>query len=228
MSDQVRLMFSDIAESYDLGNDVISFGMHRVWKRRLVRETGIGPGEKGLDIATGTGDIADLMAQRVEPGGSVIGIDFSAAMIARARERSRELRLPLRFEIGDCLDLRFPSDTFDVATISYGIRNVDDPVAGLREICRVLKPGGRIGVIETGAPDGAWGRLYGLYSRRVVPFVGGLVSGNEDAYDYLNRTSAVFPSGEQFVAMMKEAGFGPVRSIPLLGGVAWIYIGSPR
>lgn len=219
-------MFSDIAESYDLGNDVISFGMHRLWKRRLVRELGVEQGNRALDVATGTGDIARLVAARTGSGGEVIGVDFSAAMIARARSLGSNAMLPVRFEIGDCLDLRFATSSFDVATISYGIRNVDDPVAGLREIARVLRPGGRLGVLETGAPEGAWGQVYGLYCRSVVPFVGGLVSGNEDAYDYLNRTSARFPWGDAFVEMMKSAGFGTVRSIPLLGGAAWIYVGS--
>lgn len=221
-------MFSDIAESYDLGNDVISFGMHRLWKRRLVRELGVEPGGRALDIATGTGDIARLVAARVGSEGEVVGVDFSAAMVARARSLAVNASLPVRFEIGDCLDMRFASDSFDFATISYGIRNVDDPVAGLREIARVLRRDGRLGVLETGSPDGAWGQVYGLYCRSVVPFVGGLVSGNEDAYDYLNRTSVSFPCGENFVAMMREAGFATVRSIPLLGGAAWIYIGSQR
>ena len=218
-------MFGDIAESYDLGNDVLSLGMHRSWKKRFVHAASPKKGDCVLDVATGTGDIATLFARKVGVDGEVVGVDFSAAMIARARGRAKNVRPNLRFESGDALDLRFSSNTFDIASISYGIRNVDDPVAGLAEMHRVVKSGGRVAVLEFGQPKGVWGNLYRFYSQKVLPFIGGIISGNQNAYSYLEETAAGFPSGEDFVALMREAGLTNIKAISLMGGVSWIYIG---
>ncbi len=155
MSEHVRLMFSDISGSYDLGNDVLSGGMHRSWKRRFVKMTRPQQGSRVLDVATGTGDIASLYARKVGAKGEVVGVDFSGAMIDVARKRAKNSFPNLRFEVGDVLDLRFDDDTFDIASISFGIRNVDDPEAGLAEMRRVVKPGGRVAVMEF-PPAPAW------------------------------------------------------------------------
>ncbi|MGE3802770.1 MAG: bifunctional demethylmenaquinone methyltransferase/2-methoxy-6-polyprenyl-1,4-benzoquinol methylase UbiE [Candidatus Kapaibacterium sp.] len=226
MSEQVRLMFSDISESYDLGNDVLSLGMHRLWKKKFVKVAGPKSGDRVLDVATGTGDIATIFAKKVGKEGEVVGVDFSPAMIARARSRAKNLLPNLRFESGDALDLRFASNTFDIASISFGIRNVDNPAAGLKEMMRTVKPGGHVAVLEFGQPSGLWGAFYRFYSRTLLPFLGGLISGNEEAYSYLDETSARFPSGEKFVALMREVGFVDIVVRPLLGGVAWIYVGK--
>ena len=211
-------MFSDISESYDLGNDVLSLGMHRLWKKKFVRMAGPKPGDSVLDVATGTGDIALLFARKVGSEGKVVGVDFSPAMITRARRRAKNQLPNLRFETGDALDLRFPSNTFEIASISFGIRNVDDPAAGLSEMMRVVKSGGKVAVLEFGQPTGMWGAFYRFYSRTLLPFLGGIISGNQDAYSYLDETSARFPSGEKFVAMMEKVGFAKVTARPLLGG----------
>lgn len=226
MSETVRLMFSEISGSYDLGNDVLSVGMHRSWKRRFVKLTGPKPGDVVLDVATGTGDIASIFAHKVGAEGKVIGVDFSAAMIDTARKREKNTAPNLGFEVGDVLDLRFEENMFDIATISFGIRNVDDPVAGLAEMRRVVKPGGRVAVMEFGQPKGFLSGCYRFYSQNILPIIGGIISGNRDAYSYLERTSAQFPSGEEFMAMMGQAGIRNVKGTPLMGGLAWMYIGS--
>ena len=221
-------MFSDISESYDLGNDVLSFGMHRLWKRRFVRMSGPQKGDSVLDVATGTGDIAAVFAKEVGPEGNVVGVDFSAAMISRARKRGKNVMQNLRFEVGDAMDLRFASHSFDVASISFGIRNVDDPGAGIAEMSRVVKSGGRVAVLEFGQPTGLFGALYRFYSSKLLPFVGGLISGNQDAYSYLDRTAATFPCGQKFAELMENNGLKDVLAKPLLGGAAWIYIGTVK
>ena len=218
-------MFSDISESYDLGNDVLSFGMHRFWKRRFVKMAGPKPGDSVLDVATGTGDIAVNFAKKVGESGEVVGVDFSAAMISLARKRGKNMLKNLRFEVGDALDLRFASNTFDLASISFGIRNVDDPASGIAEMRRVVKPGGRVAIMEFGQPTGVFGALYRFYSRRFMPFIGGIISGNQDAYSYLDKTAAEFPCGEKFVELMKANGLHQVKAQPLMGGAAWVYVG---
>lgn len=218
-------MFSDISESYDLGNDVLSFGMHRFWKKRFVRMAGPRPGDRVLDVATGTGDIAALFAKKVGPEGEVVGVDFSAAMISQARNRGRNAFRNIRFEVGDAMDLRFASNSFDIASISFGIRNVDDPAAGIAEMRRVVKPGGRVAVLEFGQPTGLMGVLYRFYSGTLLPLIGGIISGNQEAYRYLDKTAAKFPSGKRFTELMKDVGFADITTVPLMSGIAWIYIG---
>jgi demethylmenaquinone methyltransferase/2-methoxy-6-polyprenyl-1,4-benzoquinol methylase len=224
MSEQIRLMFSEIAPSYDVGNDLLSFGVHRLWKRGLVRAARPKPGDRVLDLATGTGDIALLFSKAVAPGGEVVGVDFCRDMIEQATVRERNQGKGIRFEVGDAMSLRFTDNSFDISTISFGIRNVDDPVKALSEMRRVVRPGGRVVVLEFGQPRGIFGSLYSFYSGTVCPVLGGLVSGHKDAYDYLNRTSAAFPCREAFVDLMRRAGMTKVTWEPLFGGVAFLYV----
>jgi demethylmenaquinone methyltransferase/2-methoxy-6-polyprenyl-1,4-benzoquinol methylase len=217
-------MFSEISERYDTGNDILSFGTHRLWKRRLVRAARAPKDGRVLDLATGTGDIALLFADEVGEHGEVIGIDFSTEMIEHARHRKKNLRSNLAFEIGDAMSLRFADDSFDICSISFGIRNVDDPVKALSEMRRVVKPGGRIVVLEFGQPAGLFGKIYRFYSDTFLTWLGGLISGHREAYDYLNRTAADFPSGEIFVALMRAAGFDRITAKSLFGGIAYLYV----
>ncbi len=225
MSESVRQMFSEIAGRYDVGNDILSFGIHRLWKQRLVLQAQAPFGGRVLDLATGTGDIALLFANDVGPSGEVIGVDFCADMIDLARRRPKNNRANLSFTVGDAMDLPYEDDSFDVCSISFGIRNVDDPVRALAEMRRVVRPGGRVVVLEFGQPSGLFGSIYRLYSNTLLPLAGGVVSGNFKAYDYLNRTAASFPCGEAFVQFMRRAGFRDVSVEPLFGGVAWLYVG---
>jgi demethylmenaquinone methyltransferase / 2-methoxy-6-polyprenyl-1,4-benzoquinol methylase len=230
VSEQVREMFSSIAPRYDVTNVVLSLGVDRLWRRVAVRESGAEAGARILDCATGTGDLALALRRRVGPTGSVVGMDFCAAMLGPAREKARRAGLEdVRFEEGDALALRYPAASFDVATIAFGIRNVDDPVRCLKEMARVVRPGGRVVVLEFGQPTGLWGALYRLYSRRLMPSVGGLLTGNRAAYAYLPRTAAAFPAGERFLGLMDQAGaFSARRSVSLSGGIAFVYVGEVR
>jgi demethylmenaquinone methyltransferase/2-methoxy-6-polyprenyl-1,4-benzoquinol methylase len=224
MSEQVREMFSSIAGRYDVTNVVLSFGLDHWWRRVTVRAGGTGPGMRVLDCATGTGDLA-LAFRRT--GAEVVGTDFCAPMLGPAREKAKAAGLDVTFEVADALALPYPDASFDLASISFGIRNVDDPVRCLREMARVVKPGGRVLVLEFGQPRGLWGALYRFYSRVVMPFVGGLLTGNRAAYQYLPRTAAAFPAGEAFLELMDRSGsFAGQSARSLTGGIAWLYQGS--
>lgn len=219
-------MFSDISERYDLGNDILSFGTHRLWKNAMVRRAAAPRGGRVLDLATGTGDIALRFTDAVGPEGEVVGVDFCPDMIELARKRPNNDRPNLRFEVGDAMNIRFASDSFDVCSISFGIRNVDDPVKALSEMRRVVKPGGRVVVLEFGQPRGLFGSLYRFYSNTLLPIVGGIVCGNREAYDYLNRTASTFPCREEFIDLMHRAGFRRATWKSLFGGIAFLYIGE--
>jgi demethylmenaquinone methyltransferase/2-methoxy-6-polyprenyl-1,4-benzoquinol methylase len=217
-------MFSSIARRYDVTNVVLSFGVDRWWRHVTVQAAATSPGMQVLDCATGTGDLA-LAFRRT--GASVVGTDFSGPMLVQAREKARAAGLEVTFEVADALALPYSAASFDVASISFGIRNVDDPVQCLREMARVVKPGGKVLVLEFGQPSGLWGAMYRLYSRVVMPAIGGLLTGNRAAYQYLPRTAAAFPAGEKFVELMDRSGaFARHMATPLTGGIAWLYVGT--
>jgi demethylmenaquinone methyltransferase/2-methoxy-6-polyprenyl-1,4-benzoquinol methylase len=226
MSTQVRQMFAQIAPRYDLANQVLSFGIHRSWRRIAVEESGVRPGQAVLDCATGTGDLALAFKRVVGPTGTVIGTDFCAEMLAVAPQKASKARLDVEFAVADATALPYPDASFDVCSIAFGIRNVDDPMSCLRELARVTKPGGRVVVLEFGQPRGAFGTLFRLYSQKVMPWVGGALTGERSAYEYLPRTAARFPSGDRFLDMMREAcGFSELKARPLTFGTAYVYLG---
>jgi demethylmenaquinone methyltransferase/2-methoxy-6-polyprenyl-1,4-benzoquinol methylase len=219
MSAEVRQMFASIARRYDAANEVLSLGVHRGWRRAAVRLSGAGPGQRVLDCATGTGDLAREFARA---GASVVATDFCPEMIAAGLRKVNGIH----FAVADALALPCASGRFGVASIAFGIRNVDDPLRCLREMARVVKPGGRVVVLEFGQPRGAFGALFRAYSRGVMPVVGGLLTGNRAAYEYLPRTAAAFPAGERFLELMREAGcFSRVEAHPLTFGTAFVYLG---
>ena len=226
MSTEVRQMFASIARRYDTANEVLSLGIHRGWRRAAVALSGARPGQRVLDCATGTGDLALEFKRAVGPSGEVIGTDFCAEMLEGAPGKARRAGLDVKFAVADALALPYPDGGFDVVSIAFGIRNVDDPVRCLREIARVLKPGGSAIVLEFGQPRGAFGALFRAYSRGVMPVVGGLLTGNRAAYEYLPRTAASFPAGEKFLGLMREAGaFTATEAHPLTFGTAYVYRG---
>lgn len=226
MSAEVRSMFASIAPRYDAANEVLSLGVHRGWRRKAVRLAQAGPGQRVLDCASGTGDLALEFKRAVGASGEVIGTDFCAEMLQVAPEKARRAGLAVEFAVADVLALPYPDGGFDVSSIAFGIRNVDDPVRCLREMARVVKPGGRVVVLEFGQPRGPFGALFRFYSRTVMPFVGGLLTGNRAAYEYLPRTAAKFPAGERFLALMREAGcFSSTEAHPLTFGTAFVYVG---
>lgn len=227
MSEQVHEMFSSIAPRYDLANEVLSFGVHRLWRRATIKASGARAGQRVLDCASGTGDLALAFKRTVGEAGEVLGTDFCEPMLVHARRKAEEAHLQVRFEQADATRLPYQDAQFDISSISFGIRNVDDPVKCLRELSRVVRPGGRVVVLEFGQPRGLFGALYAFYSRTVMPFIGGLLTGNRGAYSYLPRTAAAFPAGDKFLELMKEAGsFSRYEARPLLSGMAFIYVGE--
>ena len=230
MSSQIRAMFASIADRYDRGNQVLSLGFHHGWRRMTVRESGAKPGDRVLDCATGTGDLALEWKRAVGAEGAVTGTDFCAEMLALAPAKAERAGLPVRFETADVLALPYPNGAFDVASIAFGIRNVENPTRGICELARVVKPGGRVVVLEFGQPGGPlFGAAFRFYSHTLLPRIGGWVSGQRSAYEYLDRTASEFPSGERFATLMRETGaFREVRLHPLAGGVVYVYVGETR
>lgn len=227
MSTQVHQMFSQVAPRYDLTNDVLSMGTHRLWRREAVRRAGVKAGDAVLDCATGTGDLALAFRRAVGPSGTVVGTDFNADMLAAAPGKAKAAGLDITFQVADVMALPFPDGAFDVSSISFGIRNVDSPVQALRELGRVLKPGGRAVVLEFGQPEGAFGAAFRVYARFGMPLIGQVLTGNRAAYEYLPRTAGAFPCGQKFLALMDESkAFARREAHPLLGGLAWIYVGT--
>ncbi len=229
MSKAVHDMFADIAPKYDAANSILSLGVHHRWRARTVKESGARPGSRVLDCATGTGDLAIAFAEAVGPEGAVTGTDFCADMLAFAPKKSADRGLAITWEVQDAMHLTYPDHSFDVASIAFGIRNVDDPVQALRSMARVVRPGGTVVVLEFGTPQWWMKPFFAFYSRVVIPAIGGLVSGRRDAYQYLTRTSAAFPTGDAFLDLMDQSqGFSSRRTIPLTGGIAYLYVGTVK
>lgn len=226
MSEKVRLMFADIAGDYDRINGILSFGVHHLWRRKAVKESGAKEGDHVLDCATGTGDLAIAFKKKVGATGYVKGTDFCAPMIKPAPAKAEKAGLEIDFEVADAMDLQYEDNSFNLASIAFGIRNVDDPVAALKEMARVVKPGGRVVVLEFGQPKGILKFPYNLYSQHIMPAIGGWLSGNREAYTYLPKTSAAFPAGDKFLQLMDEAeAFSEKRAVRLTGGIAYVYVG---
>ena len=227
MSDKaqrVHGIFSDIAHRYDLANDVISFGVARFWRTKLVRLSKADQNSKVLDVATGTGDLA-IEFKQVASNGEVIGVDFCANMLVPAPKKALEKNLKVTFKQGDAMALEFADQTFDVVSISYGLRNVSDPSVAVKEMGRVLKPGGRLMILETGRSEmPLFAPIFNFYFAKVMPIFGGWLSGSKDAYKYLDASSRDFPYGTKLVELIQKTGaFAKVEAVPLFGGISYIY-----
>jgi demethylmenaquinone methyltransferase/2-methoxy-6-polyprenyl-1,4-benzoquinol methylase len=221
---RVNELFDTIAPRYDLINDLQSFGFHRVWKRRLVRlATAEGRG-RALDLCCGTGDITFALARR---GLSVTGLDFSEPMLAVARQRLAHWSGPsgsntgaVELLQGDAQKIPFPDNTFDVVTISYGLRNLADLDLGIREMVRVTKPGGRLLVLDFGKPDHPlWRAIYFGYLRRFVPVLGRLFCGDADTHGYILESLLHYAAQKGVASRMEQFGLTEVRILNLMGGI---------
>ncbi|HRP02171.1 MAG TPA: bifunctional demethylmenaquinone methyltransferase/2-methoxy-6-polyprenyl-1,4-benzoquinol methylase UbiE [Candidatus Kapabacteria bacterium] len=220
MSDKIRDMFAEIAGKYDLLNDVLSFGMHRLWKKKLIKLSEPTKNSKVLDLATGTGDIAFLYAMT---SNDVTGIDLTPEMIEIAKKRS--VSSNPQFFVGDALNINFDNNTFDIISISFGIRNVDDIRQALREMHRVLNKNGKIVILEFGQALPPFSYIYNFYSKHILPIIGRIISGSVFAYEYLPESSARFPAGDNFTDIVKELKiFSNVKFHRLFYGIAYIYV----
>ena len=223
---KIRTMFAAISRRYDRANTVLSGGVHHLGRRKAVRRAGVKPGDRVLDCATGTGDLAIAFRKAVGDSGRVVGTDFVPEMIELARRKARNIE----WDVADVTRLPFEDGSFDVASISFGIRNVGEPRKGIAELARVVRSGGRVIVLEFGQPRGrAFGALYDWYSRHILPRLGGAVTGDAAAYRYLQTSSERFPCGDDFVALMREsADFATIDFIPLTFGIAYLYRGVKK
>ncbi len=218
---KVNDLFAAIARRYDLLNDLQSFGLHRLWKRRVVHLADVKPGERALDLCCGTGDIALALAQR---GAETIGLDFSPQMLEVAESRGREknpqsaIRNP-QFLEGDAQELPFPDNSFDIVTVGYGLRNLASWEKGLEEMHRVAKPGGRIVILEFGKPDNLlWRKIYFTHLKCSVPLIGLLFCANPQAYAYILESLKHYPAQLAVAEKMRGLKLANVRVINLLGG----------
>lgn len=224
---QVRAMFDRIARRYDLMNTVMTAGLHDKWRARAADLAEVGPGDNVLDVASGTGDFAFELARRVGPGGHVTGADFAEEMLAIARTKQPaqpdELRGVVEFVTGNALDLQYEDDAFDAVTVGFGVRNFSDLDRGLREMARVVRPGGKVVILEISTPTKpplSW--FYGMWFDRLVPALG-RIGGEDSAYTYLPNSVKRFPAPRELAARLADAGTEDVRWVSTAGGIITIH-----
>jgi demethylmenaquinone methyltransferase/2-methoxy-6-polyprenyl-1,4-benzoquinol methylase len=225
---QVRAVFDSVADKYDLMNDLMSAGVHRLWKRFALAQTGLRPGQAALDVAGGTGDLAAGMAEQVGERGLVVLSDINAAMLQVGRDRllDRGLLRNVRFALANAECLPFAAGSFDCVTIGFGLRNVTDKAAALASMSRVLRPGGRLIVLEFSRPVVPGLKpVYDAYSFSVLPWLGRRVAGDADSYRYLAESIRRFPDQETLLGMMRDAGLEGCRHYNLAGGIVALHKG---
>jgi len=221
---QVRAMFDRISGFYDVMNSVMTAGLHHRWRARAADLAALGPGDSALDVACGTGDLAIELARRVGTGGEVIGSDFAEEMLERARAKDPGLV----WEWGNALELPYASGRFDAATVGFGARNFSDLDRGLAEMTRVVKPGGRVVVLEITTPrKPPLSTFYRVWFDHVVPLIGRL-TGEQEAYTYLPSSVRRFPGPEGLAAAMQRAGLSDIRWVLTAGGIIALHVGCKR
>ena len=222
---EVRAMFDRIAGVYDRMNAVMTAGLHHQWRRRAVDLAAVGPGDRALDVATGTGDLALELARRVAPGGEVIGADFSEQMLALARRKPAPAGVGLRFEAANALALPYPDDAFAAATAGFGARNFSDLDRGLAEMARVVAPGGRVVILEITTPTRPpLSTVLEVWFDRLVPAMG-RIAGDPEAYRYLPSSVRRFPAPAALAEVMWRAGLRDIRYVLTAGGIIALHVG---
>jgi demethylmenaquinone methyltransferase/2-methoxy-6-polyprenyl-1,4-benzoquinol methylase len=225
-SSEVRGMFDRISGVYDLMNSAMTAGLHHQWRQRAVDRAQVGPGADALDICCGTGDLALELRRRIGPDGRVVGSDFSEPMLDLARAKSGEQGLPVEFGWADALDLPYGDAGFDAVTVGFGARNLADLDKGLGEMARVLRPGGRVVILEITRPTREpLSSFYSLWFDRLVPLLG-QAAGDADAYSYLPESVRTFPQPRELADKMDAAGFTDIRWLLLAGGIIAIHSGT--
>lgn len=224
---EIKNLFGSISGTYDLANDVITFGMAHGWRKKLVQWSEVKPGNDVLDCASGTADLALEFKKVVGNNGRVVSSDFCPEMLEIGKKKAAKLKSDIEFQVGDAMQLSFADNEFDVTSIAYGIRNVKDPQKAISEMARVTKPNGVVIILETGEiSNPILGPAIQVYFKHVVPRLGGLVSGNREAYEYLNKSSSAFPCKKEFIDMMaKTKKFKKLEYKTLMGGASYIYRG---
>ena len=223
----MRAMFDRIAGFYDVMNSVMTAGLHHQWRRRAVDLARVGPGDRALDVATGTGDLALELARRVAPGGEVVASDFSEEMLSRARTKGEGAPAPITFEWANAMALPYADGEFATATVGFGARNFSDLDRGLVEMARVVRPGGTVVVLEITTPTRPpLSGFYRLWFDRIVPLIG-KVAGDSQAYEYLPNSVKRFPAPAELAARMDLCGLN-VRYILTAGGIIALHVGTKR
>lgn len=224
--DKIASMFDAIAGRYDLLNTVLSAGLDRYWRRRAIASLKLTGRERLLDVCTGTADVAIGSARRRAGAACVVGVDFSGSMLEHGRDKVRQARLDARIQLvrGDAMSLPVAAASVDAATIAFGIRNVQRPAVACQELLRVLKPGGRLAILEFGLPViPAVRPLYLWYFNHVLPRIGRAVSRHDAAYTYLPESVGSFQFGDDFARLLSDTGFSQVRAKPLAMGIVYLY-----
>jgi demethylmenaquinone methyltransferase/2-methoxy-6-polyprenyl-1,4-benzoquinol methylase len=219
-------MFDRIAGRYDAMNSLMSAGLHHRWRARTVDAAGVGPGDAALDVCCGTGDLALELWRRVGLGGRVVGLDFSAPMLELAERKSEAAGAAIGWMQGNALELPFEDASFDAATVGFGVRNVADVEGAIAEMARVVRPGGRVAILEITTPQRPplkW--FFAIWFDRIVPLLGTL-AGDREAYTYLPTSVRRFPPAHELAGLMHSAGLRDVRYVVLAGGIVAIHSGT--
>ena len=224
----IRRLFDKIAPDYDRLNHILSLNIDKGWRRKAVRQIADEDrAMKILDVACGTADFTIEIAQKVSPASEVIGIDISEGMMAIGKEKIKKAGVSAELHIADCEALPYEDNTFDRISVGFGVRNFEHLDLGLKEMFRVLRPEGKLVILELSVPSNAVIRwFYKLYFLKILPAVGGLVSGDRGAYEYLPASVLRFPAPEEFIRMMKSAGFDTVAHTPFTLGICRMYVGT--
>lgn len=222
----VRKLFDNIASDYDKLNHILSLNIDKGWRKKAVRNlVDTQAPLKVLDVACGTADFTIEIAQKVGKGSEVIGVDISEGMMAVGREKIKKAGVSAELFVADCEDLPYADNTFDRISVGFGVRNFEHLELGLSQMCRVLTPGGKLVILELSVPSNAFIRwCYKLYFLKILPAIGGMISGDRGAYEYLPASVLRFPAPDKFISMLKSAGFAQVEHTPLTLGICRMYV----
>ena len=222
----IRRLFNSIASDYDRLNHILSLNIDKGWRRKAVKEIADKDSPvKVLDVACGTGDFTIEIAKKVSAGSEVIGVDISEGMMEIGKEKMLKAGVTAEMTVADCEALPYDQNTFDRIAVGFGVRNFEHLDLGLREMCRVLKPDGKLVILELSLPSNRLVRgCYMLYFQKILPMVGGFLSGDRGAYEYLRTSVLRFPAPDKFIEMLKSAGFEQVEHKPLTFGICRMYV----